>query len=131
MELNATFYRLPQKKTFSNWRDRTPEDFLFAVKGSRLITHLRRLRGAEDVLKNFLERVDDLGNKLGPLLFQLLPGLHKNVPLLEQFLTQLPSRYACVVEFRHSSWYDLEVYELLRSRNVTFCIHDMRGFEAP
>jgi uncharacterized protein YecE (DUF72 family) len=99
VELNNPFYRVPTAETFARWRDATPDDFTFAVKLSRVITHYRRLRHVSDALDEFLERASQLESKLGPLLAQLPPGLVKDTGLLGQFLALLPARLRWVIEF--------------------------------
>lgn len=119
VEVNATFYRLPTEKTVLAWRDTVPEDFVFAVKGSRLITHFRRTVDAEDALDTFLGRVGLLGPKLAVVLWQLPPTLRRDDHLLNRFLDRLSRtdvRHA--VEFRHASWFTGEVLDLLRTYNV-------------
>jgi uncharacterized protein YecE (DUF72 family) len=101
------------------------------VKVSRFITHIKKLRNVEDALEKFLERAKLLGKKLGPLLYQLPPGLHRNDSLLEAFLTMLPPELSHVFEFRHESWLDKGVFDLLRSYNAGFCIYDMPDFTTP
>lgn len=131
VELNATFYRLPRKSTFEAWRDSVPPGFLFAVKASQLITHLKRLRDAGEAVSTFLARASLLEEHLGPILYQLPPGLHLEVGLLDSFLAGLPRSFTHVVEFRHMSWYDDRTYDLLRKHGACLCIHDMKGSIAP
>jgi uncharacterized protein YecE (DUF72 family) len=125
LELNNTFYRLPPEKVFHNWHDASPAGFLFAVKVSRFITHIKRLRDCDEALYNFMSRAVLLGEKLGPLLYQLPPGLHRDDALLTQFLEKLPRDLDHIIEFRHASWLEEEVFVLLRRYNVGFCIYDM------
>ena len=131
VELNNSFYRLPSEKAFAGWQDSTPETFAFAVKVSRFITHVKRLRNAEEPVANFLSRAKLLGEKLGPLLYQLPPNLHRNDSLLESFLSMLPGDLRHVFEFRHESWHTQDVFDLLRRHNVGFCIFDMPGLTTP
>jgi uncharacterized protein YecE (DUF72 family) len=131
VELNNSFYHLPSEKAFTSWRDRTPPGFLFAVKASRFITHIKRLRNTEEPLENFLSRARLLGDKLGPILYQLPPGMRRNEELLEGFLKTLPGGLLHTVEFRNASWYHEGVLALLERYNVAFCIHDMQGCESP
>lgn len=119
VEGDSTFYRLPSERAVAMWRDTVPDDFVFAVKGSRLITHYRRLAGVEEALETFLTRVTLLGDKLAVVLWQLPPNLHADHALLESFLGLLPSghlRHA--VEFRHESWLAEETFALLRAHGV-------------
>jgi uncharacterized protein YecE (DUF72 family) len=131
VELNNSFYHLPSEKAFANWRDSSPQGFCYAVKVSRFITHIKKLRDVEEALEKFLDRAKLLGGKLGPLLYQLPPGLHRNDSLLEEFLTMLPHDLSHVFEFRHESWLDKGVFDLLRRYNAGFCIYDMPDFTTP
>ncbi len=131
VELNNTFYQLPSEKTFAGWRERSSPGFAYAVKVSRLITHLKKLRNVEEVLDNFLSRSQLLGEKLGPLLYQLPPSMPRNDAVLEAFLQLLPPGLHHVFEFRHESWLDDQVFDLLREHNAGFCIYDMPGLTTP
>lgn len=133
VEINNSFYKLPNPETFSCWRQQTPKDFCFAVKASRFITHNKKLKDPENALQNFLPRAELLGEKLGPVLFQLPPKWNVNVERLDSFLSTLPHgknrRYA--FEFRNPTWLVPEVYDVLRRHNAAFCIFDLAGFETP
>lgn len=131
LELNNSFYRLPSDKAFINWRESTPEHFVFAVKVSRFITHIKRLRNVEAPLENFLARANLLQRKLGPLLYQLPPNMKRNDEVLEAFLSFLPRQYGHVFEFRNESWIDDSVFDLLRRYNAGLCVFDMPGFTCP
>ena len=131
VELNNTFYRLPSEAAFANWRDSTPGDFTFAVKVSRFITHIKRLKDAEEQVETFLSKAKILGDKLGPLLYQLPPNMHRNDERLEAFLSILPRKMKHVVEFRHQSWLEKGVFETLHKYNVGFCIFDMPDLSCP
>ena len=122
VELNNPFYRLPATETFARWREQTPDDFTFAVKVSRYISHVRRLRDAEDSLILFLEHAQVLGPKLGPLLVQLPPQFHLDLARLEEFLAILPERHRWVLEVRHPSWQTPAVYDALGRRGVALCV---------
>lgn len=122
VELNNPFYRLPAPESFDRWRDAVAQDFVFAVKASRYITHIRRLRDAADPLALFLERAERLGPKLGPILFQLPPTFHADLPVLRDFLARLPSGRRWVVEFRHPSWHSPAAYDALGDHGVALCI---------
>jgi uncharacterized protein YecE (DUF72 family) len=122
VELNNPFYRLPTAEMFQRWRDATPADFEFAVKASRYITHVKRLRDVGEELALFMERAEHLGPKLGPILFQLPPNLQADAPRLREFLPLLSSDRRWVLEFRHPSWHTDEVYRLLAERQVALCI---------
>jgi len=131
VELNNTFYRLPSEAAFANWRDSSPDNFVFAVKVSRFITHIKRLKDAEEPVETFLSRAKNLGTKLGPLLYQLPPNMHRNDDRLESFLSGLPSGMEHVVEFRHQSWLEDEVFEILHKHNVGLCVFDMPDISCP
>jgi uncharacterized protein YecE (DUF72 family) len=122
VELNNPFYRLPTAEMFSRWRETTADDFQFAVKASRYITHVKRLRNVADELALFLERARHLGPKLGPVLFQLPPTQQLDLPRLAEFLALLSSGQRWVLEFRHASWHANEVYRLLAEHEVALCI---------
>jgi len=131
VELNNSFYRLPSEKAFTNWRESTPDSFIFAVKVSRYITHVKRLRNLGPAVEDFLSRAVFLREKLGPLLYQLPPGMKRNDELLQSFLSSLPPKYEHVIEFRHESWIDDAVFDILRRRSVGLCVFDMPGFSCP
>ncbi len=120
VEINATFYRLPNLKMVHGWRKKAPEGFVFAVKGSRLITHLKRLQNLGRTVGNFIRRIQPLGPRLGPLLWQLPPNLQKDLPRLKRFLQRLPAELSHAFEFRHLSWLEPDTMDLLRSFNAAF-----------
>jgi uncharacterized protein YecE (DUF72 family) len=131
VELNNTFYKLPAKTSISNWRDSTPSDFLFAVKGSRFLTHMKKLRDAEQGLNRFLEAVGVLGAKLGPVLFQLPPNWQVDKDRLASFLEFFPRELRCAFEFRNPSWDTKQIYDLLARYNAGYCIFDLAGYRSP
>lgn len=131
VELNNSFYKLPSISAFEFWRDSTPLGFCFAVKASRFITHNKKLKDPQNALENFVPRVEVLGNKLGPILFQLPPKWRVNVERLEEFLSVLPRKHRYAFEFREPSWHTQRVYEVLRRDNAAFCIYHLFGFESP
>ncbi len=114
VEINATFYRLPTKSMVRGWREKAPDGFLFAVKGNRYITHMKKLREVDDALEKYLDRITPLHDRLGPVLWQLPPSLHKDAERLETFLRKLPKHYRHAVEFRHPSWIGDETFALLK-----------------
>jgi uncharacterized protein YecE (DUF72 family) len=124
VEINNSFYRLPEEKTFRDWAGAVPPGFLFAVKASRFLTHIKRLKNPEDPLKLFFSRARHLGPHLGPILFQLPPKWKSDLGRLREFLELLPREHAHAIEFRDDTWYKQEVYELLQQHNVALCGHD-------
>jgi uncharacterized protein YecE (DUF72 family) len=127
VEINNTFYMLPKPETFTAWRQRTPAGFVFVVKASRYITHIRRLRDCREPLARFWTGARRLGKKLGPVLFQLPPNLRADVELLEGFLGILPRTMRAAFEFRHASWEVPEVYRALDRRGCALVIADRSG----
>ncbi len=114
VEVNATFYRLPTLKMVKGWRDKAPPGFAFAVKGSRFITHIKRLANLGGGLNKFFRRIRPMAERTGPILWQLPPSFKKDLTRLESFLKRLPKEFCHAVEFRHLSWYENdEVFELL------------------
>lgn len=122
VELNNPFYRLPSAEMFARWREATPDHFRFAVKASRFITHIKRLQNVAGEVHLFMERAEQLGPKLGPVLFQLPPNQPLDLSRLRAFLTLLSPQRQWVVEFRHASWHTTEVYRLLAEYTVALCI---------
>ena len=131
VELNSSFYRLPSEKAFATWRESTPDNFVFSVKVSRYITHIRRLKEVESAVESFLSRANLLGGKLGPLLYQLPPSMKRSDEALQGFLSSLPQKYQHVIEFRHESWIDEAVFRILRRHDAGLCVFDMPGFSCP
>ena len=132
VEINNSFYRMPEKKTFAGWRGIVPKGFVFAVKASRYITHMKKLRDAGEPLSRFLDAADELGNKLGPVLFQLPPRWHLNLDRLRAFLALLPKgSHRFAFEFRDPTWFDEEVYSALSASGAAFCIYDLDGVLSP
>ncbi len=131
LELNNSFYRLPSEEAFNRWYASSPPNFTFAVKVSRYITHIKRLKGCDEALNNFMSRAVLLKEKLGPLLYQLPPGLHRDDDLLTAFLEKLPGGFRHVIEFRHKSWLVEEVFDILRRYHAGFCVFDMPKLASP
>jgi uncharacterized protein YecE (DUF72 family) len=129
VEINNSFYRLPEPETFARWNEQAPSHFLYAVKASRFLTHMKKLKDPEDPLARFFENARHLGRHLGPVLYQLPPRFPINLERLEAFLKALPKKYRHTVEFRDPTWYDQRVYDLLTKRKVSLCLHDMEGSE--
>ncbi len=131
VEINNSFYNLPSVKTFDNWRNATPKDFVFSVKGSRFFTHMKKLNVTKADMVKFFRRVDRLKEKLGTILFQLPPGWKVNTERLETFITRLPPHHRYIFEFRNDSWYTDEVYNILSKYNCAFCIYELAGHSTP
>ncbi len=121
VEVNASFYRLPFKNMVKGWKNKTPDDFIFTFKGSRLITHNKKLKNVNDYLNKFFERIK-LSEKVGVVLWQLPPSLKKDIDRLEQFFDNLNKSFRHCIEFRHKSWFDEDVYDVLKKHNIAYCI---------
>jgi uncharacterized protein YecE (DUF72 family) len=131
VELNNTFYHLPKEESFDNWRKSTPADFVFAVKGSRFLTHMIKLKEPERGLNNFMPRAERLRKKLGPILWQLPPRWNVNVERLEEFLHKLPRKHRYAFELRNETWMTQEIYDVLRKYNAAYCIYELAGYQSP
>ncbi len=118
VEINNTFYRMPKSSVVRGWRDQVPEGFSFVLKASRRITHMQRLRDPADSISFLFKVASELGDALGPVLFQLPPVLKKDLPLLRDFLAALPVGRRAALEFRHASWFDDEVQAALAERGA-------------
>ena len=129
-EINYTFHRIPSPKTIENWSKLTPENFRFALKAPQKVTHFARLRDCADTLEYFCRVAAALGERLGPVLFQLPPNFKKDADRLGDFLRELPAMRAAF-EFRHDSWLDDEIFELLRARNLALCLADTEKLAVP
>jgi uncharacterized protein YecE (DUF72 family) len=127
VEINNSFYRLPPCETFARWRDQAPAGFCYAVKANRFLTQAKKLLDCEEPMERMMAAVRCLGDRLGPMLYQLPPTLKLNLERLESFLRLVPGDVASVFEFRDPSWYVPEVYALLDRHGAGFCVHDMRG----
>lgn len=124
VEINFSFYRLPERSVFESWREQTPSGFLFAVKGSRYLTHMKKLKDPQEPLSRLMERVEGLQEKLGPILFQFPHTWHLNLERLQSFLELLQTygQQRFTFEFRHSSWLIPQVYKLLENAGVALCL---------
>lgn len=133
VEVNATFRRLVPEKSYREWIAVTPASFRFTVKASQWITHIRRLKDAEDSVKRFLESLQPLleSGRMGAILFQLPPNLKADVPRLEDFLPVLPRGIPCVMEFRHESWFGDSAYQALERHGVALCISEREEMSTP
>lgn len=124
VEINNTFYKMPDEAVLARWRDEVPPEFRFALKARSRITHEKRLRDAGPDVAEFLRRAAALGDRLGSVLFQLPPFLRKDLPRLRDFLAALPAGTRAAFEFRHGSWLDDEVYAALREHGAMLCVAD-------
>lgn len=131
VEVNSSFYRLPSRANFAAWRQQTPAAFVFSVKASRYITHMKKLREPEHTLPPLLDAVSGLEEKLGVLLFQLPPHWRPDVARLHAFLAALPCGQRAAFELRDPGWHSDAVLALLAQHNAAFCIYDLAGFESP
>ena len=129
VELNNTFYRMPQAKMMISWAEKTPPGFLFAVKAWRAIVHANEPDAAH--IRDFFAAADHLGDKLGPILFQLPPNRDVNTPWLENLIAALPTGYRYVFELRDPRWQVDGVYDILRKHNIANCYYDLRTFQNP
>lgn len=123
VEINNTFYRMPEAKTLEKWRGEVPDTFVFVLKAPQRITHQKRLAGTEDDLRYFFDAASALGSKLGPVLFQLPPYARKDIGRLRDFLSALPD-HPVAFEFRHPSWFDEEVFSALNQHDAALCAAD-------
>jgi uncharacterized protein YecE (DUF72 family) len=132
VEINNTFYRMPKASVLEGWAAQVPPDFKFVLKAPQRITHMQRLKDAGDSVSYLFKVAVALKERLGPLLFQLPPYLKKDFPRLREFLELLPEQPGCAFEFRHESWFDSEVFGLLRQHQVALCVAEAEdGVEVP
>lgn len=131
VEVNYSFYHLPERDTFVRWREGTPSDFLFSVKANRYLTHMKKLKDAAEPLQRFLGAARGLGEKLGVVLFQLPPFWHTDESRLRSFLELLPEGIRFTFEFRHESWYTEGVLDALCQKGVGLCLHDHADGPSP
>lgn len=130
VELNNSFYHLPKKSSLESWRDSTPAGFRFAAKGSRFLTHMKKLKDPEQGLKKFLDAVEVLEHKLGPILFQLPPNWELDLDRLANFLSFLPREHRYAFEFRNATWSVPETYDLLARYNIAYCVFHLAGMHS-
>jgi uncharacterized protein YecE (DUF72 family) len=131
VEINNTFYRFPGTDLLEGWRSGTPDGFTFAVKANQRITHRGRLRDVEDTTRDFIERCRLLGGKLGPILFQLPPNFRRDDDRLAAFLDLLDPRLRYSFEFRHESWFDEHVFDLLAEADAALCVSEGERLDTP
>src|SRR5712691_6104015 len=131
VEINNTFYRMPKADVLSRWAEQVPDGFKFALKASQQITHRKRLKDAADPVAYFFKVAVTLGDRMGPVLFQLPPNFKKDLPRLSDFLAVLPPASRCAFEFRHVSWFEEDVFEALRDRSCALCIAEDEELATP
>ena len=131
VEINYTFYRIPNENTLAGWSRETPEGFRLTLKAPKRITHSAKLKDCSELLQYFLKTAATLGPKLGAILFQLPPYLRKDLAVLDEFTAQLPAGLCAAFEFRHASWMDAEVLALLKARDLALCVADSEKFATP
>ena len=131
VEINYTFYRMPNEKLVGGWASNTPDPYRLTLKAPRRITHDSRLKGTGELVQGFCRVAASLGPKLGALLFQLPPNLKKDLAVFDAFLADLPPRVCAAFEFRNTSWFDDEVFERLKARNLALCVSDSEKLSAP
>jgi len=129
VEINNTFYRMPNASVLETWAEQVPANFRFVLKASRKITHSKPLKEKDDEVGYLFRTAATLGDKLGAILFQLPPYLHRNIELLANFLDSLPPETRAALEFRHRSWFDDELYEILRNKGYALCCSDTEDEE--
>ncbi len=127
VEINNTFYRLPKADMLENWAGQTPENFRFILKASRRITHIQRLKEVGELLDYLFTTAASLGQRLGPLLFQLPPHMKKDLDRLRIFLDQVPPERRVALEFRNASWFEDDVFDLLRAHDAALCVAETGG----
>ena len=127
IEINNTFYRLPERATFAAWKRRVPRGFICAVKASRFLTQMKKLNDPDEPLARLFSRASALGRALGPVLYQLPPKWPLNLDRLRVFVSALPKHRRHAIEFREPGWYNDEVFDLLATHGVALCVHDMAG----
>lgn len=131
VEINNTFYRMPKAEMLSRWAEEVPDGFRFALKASQQITHRRRLKDAADPVGYFFKVAVTLGDRMGPVLFQLPPNLKKDLPRLTDFLAILPPASRCAFEFRHESWFEDDVFEALKAGGRALCVAEDEELATP
>lgn len=132
VEINNTYYRVPKTSVVESWTAEVPPEFKFVLKASQRITHMRRLKDVEEPLSYMLRATSALKDRMGPVLFQLPSNMKKDAARLRDFLAQVPTHYRAALEFRHASWFDDEVFAILRDNRAALCIVEAEeGLETP
>ncbi|NSL17086.1 DUF72 domain-containing protein [Tatlockia micdadei] len=131
VELNNSFYKLPTVENVKRWYELTPPDFIFSCKANRYITHMKKLQGTEKNVENLLTVLNHFHEKLGPILFQFPPHWHNNYERLNSFIKNLSKQFNYTFEFRDTSWFSQEIYDLLDANQISLCLYDYRGYQSP
>lgn len=131
VELNNTFYHLPKIQTVAHWAEMVSDDFCFAIKASRFLTHIKKLKGEPESIRRMLDVLSPLQHKIGPILFQCPANLHVDLDRLQAFIDLLPPDYRYAFEFRNADWLSPETYQLLSKANIACCLYDFEKFEVP
>jgi len=131
VEINNTFYRMPRPELLAQWASQVPPGFVFVLKASQRITHQKRLKEAGDSVDYFFRTAASLGDRLGPILFQLPPNLKKDLPRLSAFLETLPAGARAAFEFRHASWFEDDVFQALSAKGAALCLAEDEDLETP
>jgi uncharacterized protein YecE (DUF72 family) len=124
VEINNTFYRMPTETVLTSWAEQVPDDFIFTLKAPQVITHLKRLKNVGSETEYLFRSLSVLDRKLGPVLFQFPKSFHADRARFKDFLTLIPGNFPCAFEFRHPSWFDAEILDLLRGRGLSLCLAD-------
>jgi uncharacterized protein YecE (DUF72 family) len=124
VEINNTFYHMPTEPVLASWAEQVPDDFVFAIKAPQVITHLKRMRDMGGETEYLLKTLSSLDRKLGPILFQFPPNFRADRPRLKDFLALIPGNFSCAFEFRHPSWLEADILDLLHSKGVSLCLAD-------
>ncbi|MEJ2614985.1 MAG: DUF72 domain-containing protein [Ignavibacteriaceae bacterium] len=124
VEINNTFYRMPQRFVLETWKKQVPADFRFSVKAPQRITHMKKLKDVDEDIRYFIDIITSLGNKLGIILFQFPPYFRKNTELLQNFTNLLPKNITAAFEFRHESWFEDDVFSCLKEKDFPLCLSE-------
>jgi uncharacterized protein YecE (DUF72 family) len=130
VEVNSSFYRIPFENIVKSWYKKTPDNFTFAIKGPKVITHKLKLKDVEEYLEKFIERVSLLNEKLKVILWQLPPSLKEDIPLIENFIKILPKNHKHAFEFRNKTWFDEKLFDVLEENNIAYCISDSSRYKS-
>jgi uncharacterized protein YecE (DUF72 family) len=131
VEINSSYYHFPTDSGIKKWYETSPDDFIYAVKVNRYITHMRKLKNVENQTNDFMKTISELKEKLGPILFQFPPSFKKDLSVLKDYLPLLKKQKQLVFEFRNHTWHSDDCFSLLADNNIAFCIYDMGDFQTP